>query len=120
MTSKPTTKIPKTVQKLFDAIKDDAGNAFGWEAYTPYHTIKSYTPGKLEVIIQATSSCEHDGDVDGIYSQVKDLEGKSVNIGKKTMTITKTQVLDTRRGTPEDYDGDFRFYIRGQVTFEIK
>ena len=106
---------PNIVNELNEAF--DITNAFIWEGTARiYH--EETTDKTLKVSVHGTSMCDHSGDLDGIRSQVYDLEGERTVIDDITYIITSAKITKEIKGNRGD-DGEFNVSIKGEVIIKI-
>jgi len=113
MSTVQTTKRIET--KLDEAF--DLTNAFVWEGHAH---ISSVSSNEKEILlnIYGNSSCEHHGDLDGIRSQVHDLNGERTVIDDITYVITSAEI-NKEITEVINGDGEFNVAIYGTVIIKI-
>lgn len=112
------------MNKIIEAIE----NAYCWEGgASATHLPKASSPNFLVFSVCGSSTCEHGGDVDNIYGQVRDLRGQSFTEGNTTYIIESasceigSREYERDEDTGEiDYSGDFSVSVKGRVTVREK
>ena len=112
-----TTVLSTTgiVQRL--DLELEITNAFVWEGSARIYLEESQNK-TLKLSIHGTSMCEHDGDLDGIRSQVFGLEGKRTVIDNITYVITSAKITEEAKGNTTE-EGQFNVSIKGEVIIKI-
>ena len=117
-------------EKLFNAIDDalEVSSAFTWEGSAGMDDAEQTTVDTITFKMTGSALVEHSGDVDGIYSNIRDLRGKTAKVTvndhlydvKITSAVCeKTERQETERDPDSDYDedgGDYIVSVQGFIT----
>ena len=98
-------------------ILSEIENAFVWEGHAVSSINEASTEDKIFIDVTAWSSCEHDGDLSGIYSNVDSLKDEILTNSKNDKYKVKSARIVNQE---KEYtnDGEFNVTIRGKVLIE--
>lgn len=114
----------KEFESLFETMDKELNirEAFVWEGYPARLRISCQIENRITFTLSGNSTVEHDGDIEGIISQVNHLRGKTTAIileEKTYQAVIKNSKVTGTDKSEQNEDDDYQVNVKGIVEVEL-